>query len=59
MVYDFLADKRFEGLKPLENRANLATPTMHEGAEMVYVRKAYESGWVTTVGENKIGRAHV
>lgn len=52
MVYDFLADKRFEGLKPLENRANLATPTMHEGAEMVYVRKAYESGWVTTVGEN-------
>jgi dTDP-4-amino-4,6-dideoxygalactose transaminase len=52
MGYDFLNDTRFEGLKPLTNRANLATPTMHDGIEMDYVKRAYESGWVTTVGEN-------
>ena len=25
---------------------------MHEGKELIYVKSAYASGWVTTVGEN-------
>ena len=52
MSYDFLSDSRFEGLKPLIERANLSTPTMHDGEELIYIDEAYRSGWVTTVGEN-------
>ena len=49
---DFTADIRFSGIQPLAQKALLASPTMHEGAEMVYIREAYESGWMTTVGSN-------
>lgn len=52
MAYDFFCDSRFEGLRPLTERAKLATPTMHGGEELVYINEAYKSGWVTTVGEN-------
>lgn len=52
MAYDFFRDSRFEGLKPLKEKVNLATPTMHGGAELAYIQKAYSSGWVTTAGEN-------
>ena len=42
----------FKGeIKRLENRILLAAPTMHE-EEQAYVREAFKSGWVTTVGEN-------
>ena len=51
-MHDFITDKRFEGLSPLAARAHLASPTMHDGAEMKYMQLAYDSGWMTTVGEN-------
>lgn len=50
-MHDFINDKRFEGLKPLSDKAWLSTPTMH-GPELEYMKKAYDSGWMTTVGEN-------
>ena len=34
-----------------KNKVWLATPTMH-GDEMKYVREAYETNWMSTVGEN-------
>lgn len=51
MAHDFLTDKRFKGIEPLKNHAKLATPTMH-GEEKNYINEAFQSGWVTTVGEN-------
>lgn len=50
-VRDYLNDPRFSGLVPLVERALLSSPTMH-GEELDYMRRAYESGWMTTVGEN-------
>lgn len=38
-------------LEPSENKIWLASPTMH-GPEMEYVREAYETNWMTTVGKN-------
>ena len=38
-------------LKPLEKRLYLASPTMH-GSELEYMRMAYETNWMSTVGEN-------
>ncbi len=38
-------------IEPLESRAWLSSPTMH-GEEMDYVRQAYDSNWMSTVGEN-------
>ena len=38
-------------IKPFEKKVWLATPTMH-GEEMEFVRKAIETNWVSTVGEN-------
>ena len=49
---DFLTDMRFEGLKPLAERAHLASPTPHKEEEMKYIEECYSSGWLTTVGEN-------
>ncbi len=37
--------------KPLEKRVFLATPTMH-GQEQEYIREAFDTNWVTTVGKN-------
>lgn len=48
---DFEEDLRFEGIKPLEPKALLASPTMH-GEEMDYIAEAYRSNWMTTLGEN-------
>ena len=48
---DFLKDERFKGLVPLTKKALLSSPTMH-GPELEYMKKAYDSGWMTTVGEN-------
>lgn len=50
-MHDFIKDTRFQGIKALEKRALLATPTMH-GEELTYIKEAYGSGWMTTVGEN-------
>lgn len=38
-------------LKPFEKKVWLASPTMH-GEEMEYVKQAYDTNWMSTVGEN-------
>ena len=38
-------------MKKFEKKIWLATPTMH-GEELEYVRQAYETNWMSTVGEN-------
>ena len=38
-------------IKPFENRILLSSPTMH-GDELKYMKKAYETNWMSTVGEN-------
>ncbi len=38
-------------LRPFEKRLWLASPTMH-GDELRYVTEAYETNWMSTVGEN-------
>ena len=37
--------------EPFKNKVWLATPTMH-GTEMKYVQEAYETNWMSTVGQN-------
>lgn len=37
--------------KPFENKVWLATPTMH-GEELQYIKLAYDTNWMSTVGEN-------
>ena len=38
-------------IKPFEKKLNLATATMHE-EELKYIHEAFDTNWVTTVGEN-------
>lgn len=38
-------------MEPFENKIWLSSPTMH-GKEMQYVKEAYETEWMSTVGEN-------
>lgn len=38
-------------MKPFENKVWLSTPTMH-GKEIEYIKEAYETNWMSTVGEN-------
>ena len=38
-------------IKPFDKRIYLSSPTMH-GDELVYMTKAYETNWMSTVGEN-------
>ena len=38
-------------MKKFESKVWLASPTMH-GEEMVYVQRAYDTNWITTLGEN-------
>lgn len=47
----FVAFRKQNGLKPLEKRAWLSSPTMH-GPELQYMTEAFESNWMSTVGEN-------
>lgn len=39
------------GMIPFEKKVYLASPTMH-GEEMDYIREAYDTNWMSTVGEN-------
>ncbi|MGI6612147.1 MAG: DegT/DnrJ/EryC1/StrS family aminotransferase [Candidatus Nanosyncoccaceae bacterium] len=39
-------------LTPFERKVWLSTPTMHDGDEMKYVQQAYDTNWMSTVGEN-------
>ena len=43
--------KTNERFKPFASKVWLSTPTMH-GPELEYVKKAYETNWMSTVGEN-------
>jgi len=38
-------------IKAFENKIWLSSPTMH-GEELKYIREAYETNWMSTVGEN-------
>lgn len=38
-------------IKPFDHKVWLASPTMH-GEELKYVTEAYETNWMSTVGEN-------
>lgn len=38
--------------KPFDQKVWLASPTMHNGAEMKYITEAYETNWMSTVGKN-------
>lgn len=38
-------------LKPFEKKIWLSSPTMH-GEEMEYIKKAYDTNWMSTIGEN-------
>ena len=44
-------DFRFRGMEPLERKVWLSSPTMH-GEELLYVKQAYDTNWMSTVGEN-------
>lgn len=39
------------GIRPFEKKIWLSSPTMH-GPELEYVTEAYETNWMSTVGEN-------
>ena len=38
-------------IKPFEKKVYLASPTMH-GEELKYITEAYETNWMSTVGQN-------
>ncbi len=39
-------------IKPFKDKIWLSTPTMHSGEEMKYVQEAYNTNWMSTIGEN-------
>ena len=41
----------YYSVKPFEKKVWLSSPTMH-GEEIEYVKEAYETNWMSTVGEN-------
>lgn len=43
--------KNSTGLQPFEKKVWLSSPTMH-GEELEYMKKAYDTNWMSTVGEN-------
>ena len=50
-MYNIGSDIRFKGIEPFRTKVLLSSPTMH-GEEWRYIKEAYDSGWMTTVGEN-------
>ena len=44
-------DPRFRGIEPLKRKLWLSSPTMH-GEELQYITEAYQTNWMSTVGEN-------
>ena len=48
---DLLHDERFRGIEKFDKKIWLASPTMH-GEELKYMTEAYETNWMSTVGEN-------
>ena len=48
---DLLHDERFRGIEKFDKKIWLASPTMH-GEELTFMTEAYETNWMSTVGEN-------
>lgn len=48
---NFQTDSRFQNIEPFSSKIWLSSPTMH-GDEMKYMSEAYETNWMSTVGEN-------
>ncbi len=46
-----LSTKDFSGIEPFEKKVWLSSPTMH-GDELRYMKEAYETNWMSTVGAN-------
>lgn len=46
-----MAFTRKDDFKAFDKKVWLASPTMH-GEELAYVTEAYETNWMSTVGEN-------
>ncbi|WP_051226361.1 DegT/DnrJ/EryC1/StrS family aminotransferase [Butyrivibrio sp. MC2013] len=46
------SNKSFRDLKPFEQKIWLSSPTVHGDDEMKYVREAFETNWLSTVGAN-------
>lgn len=42
---------KIDSIKPFEKKLWLSSPTMH-GLELEYVKEAYETNWMSTVGKN-------
>ena len=42
---------RDANIRPFDKKVWLSSPTMH-GPELEYVKKAYETNWMSTIGEN-------
>ena len=40
-----------KGFRPFEKKVWLSSPTMH-GEELEYITQAYDTNWMSTVGEN-------
>lgn len=52
---NFINDKRFEGIKPLEKRAFLSMATLHKNDETRFIDKVYDENYLTTEGCNVNG----
>lgn len=50
-MHDFKNDTRFANIQPFKEKVWLSSPTMH-GDELKYMQEAYETNWMSTVGEN-------
>lgn len=46
-----LAEREITEIQPFEKKIWLSSPTMH-GPELEYITEAYETNWMSTVGEN-------
>ena len=46
-----LAEREIAEIQPFEKKIWLSSPTMH-GPELDYIKEAYETNWMSTVGEN-------
>ena len=46
-----MLEKEVNTVKPFEQKVWLSSPTMH-GDELEYVKEAYDTNWMSTVGKN-------
>lgn len=46
-----MGNRDWADIEPFPSRVWLSSPTMH-GEEMQYMKEAFETNWMSTVGEN-------